>query len=443
MFQIAVFGAGPEKLPSEVKAMGSGIMYYVYDIEKIMDPLEPTPHLILCYPSEIMPALEIAQSLRMNYPDLPVFFIAVEKKDFDKKKLIKNGFTDAFLLPWEKADFFKSMKQEALYSVQPELRDYKPVKVVDLHPGTVLDFGVRVFLPRNNKLLPFASAGDSIAEEKIQKLNESNQNTLYVHKDDVEKFYQYTAGVLKKLVKSNTMSETEKQFKLEKTVRELISDMFIEDSRENTFAKSQALLKEVKEIINILITDENADLYKKIGLIINQEENFYLHLSNVSTYAGLFAIVLGMEKPEELALAGLMHDIGKINLPPEIADLDMSMMSSEALTAYKNHPKYSLDVAKLKRLVLPDRVAKAILHHHENMNGTGYPSGLEGPRISKEGRLLAIANAFDHLTAMKPGKSNLTMREALIKMFDENASDPGRMIYDLEMLKRLKDFFIK
>ena len=125
------------------------------------------------------------------------------------------------------------------------------------------------------------------------------------------------------------MSETEKQEKLEKAVRELLSDMFIDDMRENTFTKSQGLLKEVKEIIHILISDENADLHKKIGLITNQEENFYLHLSNVSTYAGVFAIILGFEKPEELALAGLLHDIGKINLPVEICDLEMETQFHE------------------------------------------------------------------------------------------------------------------
>lgn len=443
MFQIAVYGAGPAQLSDDVKSLGSGIMYYEYDAEKMMDALEPTPNLILCYPSAEMPALEIAQTIRMNYPEMAVFFIASDKKDFDKKKLIKNGFTDAYLLPWEKADFLRSLKEEAVFSLQPELRDYKPIKVVDLHQGSVLDFGVRIFLPRNNKLLPFASAGDPISEEKYNKLNESNMNTLYVHKDDVQKFQQYTANVLKNTMKSGTMSETEKQEKLERSVRELISDMFIEDSRENTFGKSQSLLKEVKEIINILLNDEHSDTLKKINMIVNQEENFYLHLSNVSTYAGLFAIIIGMEKPDELALAGLLHDIGKINLPPEIVDLDKSQMGKDALEAYKNHPKYSLDVAKLKRIVLPDRVSKAILHHHEAMNGTGYPSGLEAQRISKEGRLLAIANEFDHMTSLKPDQKSLTPREALIKLHEVNAADPGRMILDIEMLKKLKEFFIK
>lgn len=443
MFQIAVLGGKPEQISADIKSLASGIGYYDYDADKLMDPIEPNPDIILCFAGGEIPALEIAQCLRMNYPGSPVFFIATEKKDFDKKKLIKNGFSDAYLFPWEKADFLRSLKNEAVYSVLPELRDYKPIKVVDLQPGAVLDFGMRVYLPRNNKLLPFSAQGEPVSIEKFAKLTENNLNTLFVHKDDVEKFYKHTAETFKKLMKPNAMSETEKQEKLEKAVRELLSDMFIEDMRENTFTKSQALLKEVKEIIHLLIKDENSDLLSKVTQITNQEENFYLHLSNVSTYAGVFAIILGFEKPEELALAGLLHDIGKINLPVEIADMDMKDMGSEALAAYKNHPKYSLDVIRSKKMVVPDKVAKAIAQHHEHMNGTGYPAGLEGPRISPEGRVLAIANTFDHLTSLKSDQKNLSPAEALKQMIDDNSRDPGRMILDIEYLKKLKDVFIK
>jgi putative nucleotidyltransferase with HDIG domain len=444
MFRIAAFGAGPEQIPVGVKSIASSIDYIAYDAETIMDMLVENPDVILCYPpKEGMSALEIAQSLRMNYPDTPLYFIVNEKKDFDKKKLIKNGFTEAYLLPWEKADFMRSMKEEAVYSVLPELRDYKPIKVVDLVPDSVLNFGLKIFLPRANKLLQFSSSGDPVSAEKMAKLEESSLNTLFVHKDEVESFRKYTADTLKKLMKPKAMSETDKQEKLEKAVRDLISDMFIEDNKENTFAKSQALLTEVKAVINSLIREENEDVVKKLGTIIHQEENFYLHLSNVSTFAGLFAIVLGFEKPEEMALAGLLHDIGKINLPVEIAELEVSQMGAHALEAYKQHPKYSIEVAKGKKMVLPERVTKAILQHHEAMNGSGFPSGHDATRISQEGRLLAIANTFDHLTVLRPGEKSYNCAEALLKMVDDNSKDPGRMILDIEMLKKLKTFFIK
>ena len=444
MLRIVVFGATADQIPSELKALAESIDYEGYDSDKIMEPIEPPPSLILCYPGGLnMSTLELAQTLRMNYQDLPIFFIAADKKDFDKKRLIKNGFTQAYLLPWEKADLLRSMQEESVYSVLPELRNYQVIKVVDLTPGTILDFDLKVFLPRNNKLLPFSSEGDPVNEDKFAKLMENHLNTLFIHKDEVEKFRKYTADTFKKLLRPNKISETEKQEKLEKCVRDLISDMFIEDTKENTFGNSQSLLKEVKEVIKLLLSDDDKDILKKIGQMVNQEENFYLHLSNVSAYAGLFAIVLGFEKPEDMALAGLLHDIGKINLPVDIADMPVDQLGPHALEAYKKHPVYSIDVAKLKRIVLPEPVIKAIMQHHEAVNGTGYPNGLQGQRISKEGKLLAIANNFDHRTSMKPGKPAVSPRQAIQDMFDENSIDPGRMVFDTDMLRKLRDFFTK
>ncbi|MGE3609332.1 MAG: HD-GYP domain-containing protein [Bacteriovoracaceae bacterium] len=440
---IAVFGANEKQMLPELKSLTSEINYYPCTIEKLMEPIEPIPDLILCYtPSEGLQLIEVAQTLRMTYPDGPIFFMTTEKKEFDKKKLIKNGFTQAFLLPWEKSDFLASLKEEAIYSALPELRNYKPVKVIDLVPGSSLDFALKAYLPLNNKLILFSEKGESISEEKIERLTEHAFNTLFVRKDEFESFKKYTLNTLSKYLKPNALSETEKSEKLKYCIRELISDLFIEDSQEHTFAKSQSLLKDVKEIIQHLLLDE-VDYSKKIESMLNQETNFYQHLTNVSAYAGMFAIALGYEKPDQMALAGILHDIGKINLPIEFADLKVDQLGPHALEAYKKHPIFTLDVARTKKLPLPDKVMLAIQQHHESMNGSGYPEGLPGHRISIEGKILAIANSFDHLTAMEPNRKAMSLRDALIFLIEENSKDPGRMSLDIDLLLKLKDFFIK
>lgn len=441
-FQITIYGSNQSEIHPDIKRIAESIDYQTYDIEQMLEPLPKTPDVILCYPpNDEISSLELAQTLRSVYPETPLFFIAQDKKTFDKKRLIKNGFTQAFLLPWEKSDLLRAMNNEAICSMLPELRDYKAIKVADLQPGVVLDFALKVYLPRSNKLLHFSHEGDPISDEKFEKLKESNLNTLFVKKDEVEKFRDYTAKVLKDLMKPGALSETDKQDKLETCVRDLISDMFIEDNKENTFSASQSLLSEVKEIIGILVEDSNKDISSKVNNLINQEQNFYLHLSNVSTYAGLFAMVLGLPNAPEVALAGLLHDIGKINLPPEIADIPEEELNPTAKEAFKKHPEFSIDIIKLRRIMLPDGAIKAILQHHEAVNGTGYPKGISGPKISKEARVLAIANAFDNLTSIHPGKYALTPRQALLHLLDENMTKSMQL--DLDMLKKLKDLFVK
>jgi putative nucleotidyltransferase with HDIG domain len=437
-FQIAIFGAEEALVHPEIKKASPKLSYHKYDIEQMLEPLEVVPDVILCYaPVETeIPALEVAQTLRNVYPETPLFFISLNKSTFDKKRLIKNGFTQAFLLPWEKADLIRAMDEEHVCSLLPELREYKAIKVADIRPGIILDFAMKVYLPRSNKLLHFSSEGDPLSEGKFKKLRESNLNTLFVKKDDVEKFREYTSKAFQNLI-----SETDKQDKLEGCIRDLISDIFIEDSKENTFSASNQLLNEVKDLIKILIEDNFKDLTMRVDTLINHEQNFYLHLSNVSTYAGLFAMVLGLPNPQDVALAGILHDIGKINLPVEFADTPEDKLSENGKKAYRMHPEYTIDILKLRRIALPDAVLKAILHHHEAVDGSGYPKGLEGPRISKEGKVLAIANAFDNLTSIEPGKLNLSPREALVQLVEQNIQ--GTMTLDLDMLIKLKKVFIK
>lgn len=440
-FHITIFGANRESIDREILSQATSTSFVNYEDDAFMEPLNPVPDVVVCFAHQDGPSiLEIAQTVRMNFPKGIIFFVTYQKGDFDKKKLMKNGFSQAYLLPWEIKDLLSSMQNEVIFSCLPELRNYTPVKIVDFQPGDILDFPVKAFLPLNNKLIPFASEGVALTEEKLQKLKEHSLHTLFIANEDIDKFRKYTAETLKKLLKPGALSETDRDSKLKSCVRDLISDIFIEDNQENTFGKSQALLKEVKAIINLLIDEKSNDQLKKLNSLIKQESSFYQHLSNVSAFAGVFSLMLGYENPDQMALAGILHDVGKVNLPPEYASLTQVEMSPNALKAYQGHAAYSIDVVRLKRIPLPDKVISGILQHHEAMNGTGYPEGLQGNRICIEGRILAIADEFDNLTALKPGEKVYTPKEALEKMLKDNLVDPGRMILDVDILRKLVDF---
>lgn len=436
-FSLTIYASKADDIPGEIKNLTQKIVINSYDVEKMTEEPAQLPQVVLCFSSNgEMSALEIAQTLRMSMPTVPMYYVALDPKEFDKKRLIKNGFNDAFLLPWEKTELARSMKEEMLYSTLPEMRDYRPVKILDLIPGSVMSFDTRVFLPANNKFVVFAREGEAVLEDKMAKLKERNQNTLYVHKEAMDKFYDYTVEAFKLIGKSGE-SQTAKEQRLKIGIRELVSDMFIDDTHENTFKKSQLLLEDLKKTVMSMIEDDNKNLIGMINNMVNQESDFYGHLSRVATYATLFAITLDLEKPVELGLAGLLHDIGLTALPPQAMSVPYEQLSPELKSAYDQHPKLSIDIIRMKKLLVSDRIQKAILHHHERLDGTGTPSQLKGKKVSIEGQILNIADQFDELTTKDITQEKISPQSAFEIIFNENASNPVQMGIDIEIIKKL------
>ncbi|NDF14334.1 HD domain-containing protein, partial [bacterium] len=135
------------------------------------------------------------------------------------------------------------------------------------------------------------------------------------------------------------------------------------------------------------------------------------------------------------------HDIGISELPPAIQSLEPEKMTPAQLEIYKTHPERSLKLIKSRRIVISDSVSKAVLQHHERYNGSGYPSGLFGDRISKEAQILSLADTFDYLTRIREGKPLVTPQQAVERLRNMQVNDPSRIHYAPELLKRLLSLF--
>ena len=108
---------------------------------------------------------------------------------------------------------------------------------------------------------------------------------------------------------------------------------------------------------------------------------------------------LADEELEELRIAALLHDIGKIGTYDEILDKP-EKLTDEEYEIVKRHPKKGVDV------LLPIRQLAGIIPwirgHHERYDGRGYPDGLKGEEIPLQARILAVADTFDSMTAERP-----------------------------------------
>jgi putative two-component system response regulator len=124
------------------------------------------------------------------------------------------------------------------------------------------------------------------------------------------------------------------------------------------------------------------------------------HLTHISQLAGLIATALGKDKHfcETIMLASPMHDIGNLGIPDQIL-LKPEKLDVHEWEIIKTHPQIGADILKNPETEMLAMARRIILSHHEKWNGYGYPQGLAGNDIPLEGRICALADAFDTMVS--------------------------------------------
>jgi putative two-component system response regulator len=142
------------------------------------------------------------------------------------------------------------------------------------------------------------------------------------------------------------------------------------------------------------------------------------HSERLVAYAEQLGESLGFgdEDLQELRIASWLHDIGKISVPESIL-LKSGPLDAEERRIMQDHPVTGENICKpLKSL---RRILPVIRHHHEKMDGSGYPDGLRGEAIPLKARILQVADIYDALTTNRPYRGALPPEEALQILFSE------------------------
>ncbi len=153
-------------------------------------------------------------------------------------------------------------------------------------------------------------------------------------------------------------------------------------------------------------------------IILDMEDNIN-HGMCVSNLTYLIARELGLDDIMcyNLALAGLVHDIGKLKLSRYLYGRSEEKFAVEEMKYMRMHSKFSYDI--LQNYGLPDVVMDAVLYHHENFDGSGYPDNLKGEEIPFGARLMRVADTFTALISDRPYRRAFDYDTAMEIMIDE------------------------
>jgi HD-GYP domain-containing protein (c-di-GMP phosphodiesterase class II) len=203
-----------------------------------------------------------------------------------------------------------------------------------------------------------------------------------------------------------------------------IDDLLTPMSKPGAAASAVLDAKEVKESVTRL-TDSvvrNPDAMLLVSRLREKSEAAHARALQVSLYMIVFARFLQLERQEleKLGLLGLLQDIGKTRLPPQILEKKGPLTPAESEIA-KEHVMHSAEILKVTPGIPPD-LPKLVLLHHERQDGSGYPNGLKGDEIGLYGSMAAIADSFDALTAVRPYADPMSPSAALSLIYKERGT---------------------
>lgn len=157
------------------------------------------------------------------------------------------------------------------------------------------------------------------------------------------------------------------------------------------------------------------------------------HGTRVGLLAARTARALGLPLQQQsmLELAGLLHDVGKLGLPSELLSKPGKLTAAE-FELVRHHPRMGHQL--LAPLDVPRQVLDAVLHHHENHDGSGYPDGLRGAAIPLPAQVIHVADVFDALTSPRAYRGALTSEAAC----DLLLRDSGRVTHPVVTLAFLR-----
>lgn len=167
---------------------------------------------------------------------------------------------------------------------------------------------------------------------------------------------------------------------------------------ENNSINTGVMLQSVTSLISKGST--SISMFDMLHNMRSYDDMTYVHSMSVSIICNIMGKWLGLsvEDLRVLTLAGLLHDIGKIAIPEQIIKKPSKLTNDE----YNIVKKHTVEGYKiLKSLPIDERIKDAALLHHERCDGTGYPLGVPGTKVSEFAKIVSIADVYDAMTAAR------------------------------------------
>ncbi len=262
----------------------------------------------------------------------------------------------------------------------------------------------------------FCRGDEVFCDERRKQLIEQNIEKLFISSRDYEKYFRYQEKNLQDVLTDREMSSEEKSHMVYNTAKYLVQDL-LSDPRSGLNTKVKRAAKWVDNTVNYILNDKEA--FPSLLKVTSHDYYTYTHSVDISVLSLLFGrhIHLDINNLKCLGLGGLLHDLGKVEIPLEILNKP-GKLTKEEFEIIKKHPEMGIEFLKGKANI-DEKSLEVVIQHHENYDGTGYPNGIGEQDIHLFGRISRIIDVYDAITTNRCYRRALMPYDALLEMTEK------------------------
>jgi len=271
--------------------------------------------------------------------------------------------------------------------------DFMPIPITEFVQGVTIPVDIYVRLGEE-KFVMVGKAGAHSNVEQFKNYQNKEVSYLWVKKKEYYKITHQTITIAGIALSKKDLDDRTKTTMLTHSARAMFRQIEGVGLDLETYNNSKQICEAVLSLV-----ETNKSLNDLLGSLKDYSDQLMSHSVAVSTLSVMIGQGLKYEKKatlEKLALGGLLHDIGKKALPPELLKKPLSQMTPDEIQVYETHSFKGMQMLQSLGIV-PDDIVSIVYEHHENSIGQGFPQRMRDIKMHPLAKVVALANAYANL----------------------------------------------
>ncbi|MBN2375981.1 MAG: HD domain-containing protein [Sedimentisphaerales bacterium] len=301
---------------------------------------------------------------------------------------------------------------------------YLPIPLRCVPAQSLVEF--KIYLAGKDGYSLYSNLDSGFGPRDSQRLLENGVEFVYVSVKDHQAYYRTMEDTIENIVADPNIQQEKKSEILYATSIELSNQLLAAPPGKEEIKRTANL---ARATVQLIMKDKGA--FGSLCQAFNHDFYTATHLVNICSMTISLAQKMGLmdvQILQQLGTGGLLHDIGKIFIPPEILNSvnPLTAQEYEIIQSHVNRGRQHLE----KIMDLPSEMLAVVAEHHERIDGSGYPKGLKHDQLSPLGRLAGIVDTFDAMTSVRPYRSHTFSVGDALQEIEDNTPQK----YDVDIL---------